>query len=539
MRSQASIEFELDGTIRTADERYLAVLGYTLDEIKGKHHSLFVEPAYAASDAYRRFWDRLRAGELQSAEFARITKSGDRVWLRASYNPILDRLGRPLRIIKIAQDTTVERLREADFEGQVDAINAAQSVAEFDLDGIILDANRNFLDTYGYTLDEIRGQHHRLFVDPPERDGAAYRAFWDDLRAGHFQAAEFRRVRKDGRDVWIQASYNPILDLSGRPCKVVKLATDITDLVEQRKASELLSLVADGTDNSVLICDADGRTTYVNPGFTKLTGYTADEILGRKPGALLQGPDTDPETVVRVREKLAAKQPFYEQILNYTKDGEPYWISLSINPIVDSAGQLDCFVSVQANVTEVKMQAVEDATRLATIRAALPTADWSATGELLDVSPPLIALLGCADKAGADPLLRPAFDAVSHGLHADRPDVGKGVARDVELASVGGEKIWLEASFNHVPDVDGSVKKLTMYARDTTRQRLTMERIRMTVEKINDLAEQTNLLSLNATIEAARAGDHGRGFAIVAAEVRGLAGLSSASAGEIATMLED
>ena len=155
------------------------------------------------------------------------------------------------------------------------------------------------------------------------------------------------------------------------------------------------------------------------------------------------------------------------------------------------------------------------------------------------MSPPLLALLGCADGSAAYPLLRPAFDAASHGLHADGSAAGQGIERGVELASVDGATIWLEASFNHVRGVDGSVKKLTMHARDTTRQRLTMERIRMAVEKINDLAEQTNLLSLNATIEAARAGDHGRGFAIVAAEVRGLAGLSSASAGEIATMLED
>ena len=348
---------------------------------------------------------------------------------------------------------------------------------------------------------------------------------------------------KDGRDVWIQASYNPILDLSGAPCKVVKIATDITAAVEHRKTSELLSLVAGGTDNSVLICSADGRTEYVNAGFTRLTGYAPEEIVGRTPGSLLQGPDTNPGTVARIREKLAAGEPFDEQILNYTKTGVPYWISLSINPITGPDGRLERFVSVQANITEVKMRALEDATRLATIRASLPTADWSVDGALLDASPPLLALLGCADLAAAGELLRPALDAASGradgAVSGASTGSGRGAPRDVSLLSADGGTVWLEASFDNVLDVDGSVTKRTMYARDATRQRLTIERIRTAVATINSLASQTNLLSLNATIEAARAGEHGRGFAIVAAEVRDLAGLSSASAGEIATMLED
>ena len=543
MRSQASIEFDLDGYIRDANERYLAVTGYTLDEIVGRHHSLFVDPEHAASAAYRQFWERLRAGEQQSAEFARVTKGGSLVWLRASYNPVLDRRGRAVGVLKIAQDTTVQRVRDIGFEGQVEAIGKALAVVEFDLDGTILDANPNFLGMLGYTLEEVRGRHHRMLLDETELDSPVYRAFWEGLRAGEFQSAEFRRVGKDGRDVWIQASYNPILDLSGAPCKVVKIATDITAAVEHRKTSELLSLVAGGTDNSVLICSADGRTEYVNAGFTRLTGYAPEEIVGRTPGSLLQGPDTNPGTVARIREKLAAGEPFDEQILNYTKTGVPYWISLSINPITGPDGRLERFVSVQANITEVKMRALEDATRLATIRASLPTADWSVDGELLDASPPLLALLGCADLAAAGELLRPALDAASGradgAVSGASTGSGRGAPRDVSLLSADGGTVWLEASFDNVLDVDGSVTKRTMYARDATRQRLTIERIRTAVATINSLASQTNLLSLNATIEAARAGEHGRGFAIVAAEVRDLAGLSSASAGEIATMLED
>ena len=535
--SQAAIEFDPGGRIRTANALFLETMGYSLAEIRGKHHRMFVDPAHAESEAYAAFWRALAAGESQVAEFTRYRKGGEVVWLEASYNPIRDRFGRVSGVLKVARDTTERKLRDLDFQGQVRAIRTSQAVIEFDLDGTILDANENFLATVGYTLEEVRGRHHSLFVDEAERDGAAYRRFWDELREGRFQSAEFRRVHKDGSDVWIQASYNPILDLAGRPRKVIKYATDITAVVAQRQTSELLSLVADGTDNPVVICDPHGRTEYVNAGFTKLTGYEADEILGRKPGELLQGPGTDADTVARIREKLSARQPFYEQILNYTKAGEPYWVGLSVNPVLDADGQPYRFVSIQADVTAVTMRALEDTTRLAAIRASIPTADWTAGGELLDVSPPLRALLGCDDVTAAGPLLRPLFARLAEERGGKRSGKGESVNLDIRLRSTDGEDIRLEGSFSEVFDADGSVSKVTLYARDATQQERTMKRIRAAVDTINDLAQQTNLLSLNAAVEAARAGEHGRGFSIVASEVRDLAEQSSRSASEIGELL--
>ena len=537
VRSQAVIRFDLDGRIRSANRRYLDIVGYTLEEIRGKHHRVLVDPEYAASEAYAAFWKELAAGVPQSAEFARRGKNGEALWLQASYTPVLDRLGRPGGVLKIARDVSASKRRALDFEGQVEAIQRSEAVIEFDVDGTILEANDHFLATMGYTLEELRGRHHRLFVPPEEREGVAYRTFWEALREGRFRRAEFRRVHKSGRDVWIQASYNPVLDPTGRPVKIVKLAADITSVIEQRRATELLSIVADGTDNSVIICAPDGRAEYVNGGFTRLTGFAASEVIGKKPGALLQGAGTDLETVARIREKLDACEPFHEQLLNYTKDGDPYWISLSINPIFGEDGRLERFVSVQADVTEVKMRSVEDATRLQAIGSAVPTADWSAEGALLDASAPLLALLGCEDVVAAEPLLRRAFAETRGGRDGAPSDVGGGVDRELELRSASNAPVWLEASFGKILDVDGGTSKLTMYARDVTQQRQTMERIRAAVSTINSLAQQTNLLSLNAAVEAARAGEHGRGFAIVASEVRELAAQSSGSASEIASLL--
>ena len=237
-RVQAVIEFTLDGTIVTANDNFLRTLGYRLDEVVGRHHRMFVDPAYAASSEYAQFWSKLGAGEFQKAEYKRIGKGGKEVWIEASYNPIFDVRGRVTRVVKFAIDVTAQKLRAADFEGQLAAINRAQAVIEFKLDGTILTANDNFLHTLGYRLDEVTGKHHSMFVDPAYARSAEYAKFWADLNAGTVQQAEYKRVGKGGRAVWIQASYNPIFDLNGKPYKVVKFATDVN---EQKQLLALMS----------------------------------------------------------------------------------------------------------------------------------------------------------------------------------------------------------------------------------------------------------------------------------------------------------
>jgi methyl-accepting chemotaxis protein len=237
-RAQAVIEFNLDGTIVTANENFLKTLGYTLGEIQGKHHSMFVEQAEKDSPAYREFWAALNRGQYQAAEYKRIGKGGKEVWILASYNPVLDETGKPFGVVKFATDVTAQKLKNADLAGQIDAIGKSQAVIEFKLDGTIIHANQNFLSTLGYTLGEITGKHHSMFIDRAERESAAYRDFWAALNRGEFQAGEFKRIGKGGKDVWIQASYNPILDLNGKPFKVVKYASDVTRQVLVRMGNE-------------------------------------------------------------------------------------------------------------------------------------------------------------------------------------------------------------------------------------------------------------------------------------------------------------
>ncbi|WP_456717160.1 methyl-accepting chemotaxis protein [Bradyrhizobium sp. USDA 4353] len=236
-RSQAMIMFSLDGTILDANENFLRTLGYSLAEIKGQHHSMFVDPSYRLSPEYRMFWDKLGRGEYDAGQYKRIGKGGREVWIQASYNPILDQSGKPFKVVKYATDITEAVIRNADYSGQIDAINKAQAVIQFSLDGKILDANDNFLNTIGYSLAEVKGQHHSIFVDPVQRSAPEYRMFWDKLARGEYDAGQYRRIAKGGREIWIQASYNPIMGPDGKPFKVVKYATDVT---EQVKASQAL-----------------------------------------------------------------------------------------------------------------------------------------------------------------------------------------------------------------------------------------------------------------------------------------------------------
>jgi methyl-accepting chemotaxis protein len=238
-RVQAIIEFDLDGKVLTANENFLRTFGYEASEIVGQHHRIFCDPAYAATPEYTEFWKKLGRGEYDAAEFKRLGKGGREIWLQASYNPILDADGRPMKVVKFATDVTAEKLQTAEYQGKVSAIEKVQAVIEFELDGTVITANENFLHIFGYRLEEVIGKHHRIFCDPGYAESPEYVQFWQKLGRGEYESGEFKRISKEGADVWLQASYNPIFDVDGRPRKVVKFASDITLEIEKRSLALL------------------------------------------------------------------------------------------------------------------------------------------------------------------------------------------------------------------------------------------------------------------------------------------------------------
>lgn len=245
--SLAIIEFDLTGRILTANDNFCAAMGYARTEVVGQHHRMFVDPDHAVSQDYKSFWNQLARGQFDAREYKRLGKGGREIWIQATYNPILGRGGRPYKVVKFATDITAQKLEAADSAGKLQAISRSQAVIEFDLDGQILDANDNFCQALGYQRDEIVGRHHRMFVAESEVNCPEYAAFWSKLGKGEFVAEEFRRIAKGGREIWIQASYNPIFDLNGKPMKVVKFATDVTERVRAvREIGTGLGRMAEG-----------------------------------------------------------------------------------------------------------------------------------------------------------------------------------------------------------------------------------------------------------------------------------------------------
>ncbi|MEM7106722.1 MAG: PAS domain-containing protein [Bacteroidota bacterium] len=224
--ANAVIEFDANGIILTANDLFLQSMQYSLDEIQGKHHRIFLDPNDIDPEEYQNFWNRLSIGKSFSGEIKRKAKDGSDVWLSASYTPIVES-GKVTRIIKLARNITEEKRRNMNFENQIKAINISQGVIEFDLKGYIQNANDVFLNLMGYQLEEIQGKHHSVFCSPEYADSEAYKAFWDILARGEFNKGEFTRIKKNGEEVVLKATYTPILDSEGHPYKVIKFANEI------------------------------------------------------------------------------------------------------------------------------------------------------------------------------------------------------------------------------------------------------------------------------------------------------------------------
>ncbi|MGD1954663.1 MAG: PAS domain S-box protein [Sphingomonadales bacterium] len=786
--TQAVIGFNADGIIQHANDVFLAATGYSRADVVGKHHKMFVDEAYRASSDYQQFWADLGDGHAKTGEFRRVKKDGSVLWLQATYTPIRSSSGDVKQIVKFATDITKAKTEAAQNKSWIAAIDKSQAIIEFTTEGVILDANQNFLQAMGYSKEEIVGQHHRMFVDKDEASSKAYKKLWANLASGEGFSGRIKRFAKNQIPVWLEASYNPILDEDGTVRRVLKVASDVTlgenlraeaeqtleqaldgvvkinennivtffnaaaeklwgrkrdevigknvkmlvpvemqanhddyvnanretgqdkivgtsrdvpitrpdgtevwgqlslskirlngkitytaflkdvtveraqreeisqtleqaldgvvkidesnivtffnaaaeklwgysrdevigqnvkmlvpaemqsnhdsfvnrnrdtgedkivgiarevpvyrkdgsqlwgqlslskvlvdgkitytafvkDVTEsraQREQIQTLSLVANETDNSVVITTADGLIEYVNPGFERMTGFSVEEVMGKKPGDVLQGADTDPQTVANIRAKLAAKMPFYDEILNYTKTGEPYWISLSINPVLNEDGEVHRFISIQANVTETKTAALETRARMQCIEQANAVVEWSPRGDVLSFNDFFHDITSGMGKEALHQHF--ALDRLLSTDDKTKLLNGASVSTDVQCETADGHDAWLSATFMPLTDYSGQVTRLVMYATDSTARRTAiqstttlmrdvLQQIDGVADEINAVTSQTHLLSLNATIEASRAGNAGKGFAVVADEVRALAGRTGASTSEIAKLI--
>ncbi len=350
-KSQGVIEFNLDGTVITANENFLNVLGYTLNEAMGVHHRTFCEDSYTRSNEYRQFWDKLNRGEFDAGEYKRIGKGGKEVYIQASYNPIFDSNGKPYKIVKFATDITEQKLRNSDYHGKVDAINKSQGVIEFNLDGTVITANENFLNVLGYTLNESVGVHHRTFCEDSYSQSNEYRQFWEKLNRGEFDAGEYKRIGKGGKEVYIQASYNPIFDPDGKPYKVVKFATDITE--QKLKNSDFQGKVdAISKSQGMIEFNMDGTIITANENFLNVMGYTLNEAVGVHHRTFCEDSYSQSNEYRQFWEKLNRGEFDAGEYKRIGKGGKEVYIQANYNPILDPEGKPYKVVKFATDITE-------------------------------------------------------------------------------------------------------------------------------------------------------------------------------------------
>jgi methyl-accepting chemotaxis protein len=556
-KAQAVIEFNMDGTIITANENFLSTVGYSLEEVQGQHHSMFVEPDFKVSAEYKAFWESLNRGEYESKEYKRLGKGGKEIWIQASYNPILDLNGKPFKVVKFATDVSEQKLSSANFSGQIEAISKAQAVIEFNMDGTIITANENFLSTVGYSLEEVQGQHHSMFVEPDFKVSAEYKAFWESLNRGEYESKEYKRLGKGGKEIWIQASYNPILDLDGKPFKVVKFATDVTaeKLTNANFAGQIEAI---GKAQAVIEFNMDGTIITANENFLSALGYTLNEIKGQHHSLFVEAAQKSSNEYQQFWQKLNRGEFDSGEYLRIGKGGKNVWIQASYNPILDLNGNTIKVVKYATDITERKQAIAQIKDTLLTLSQGDLTqsieteliGEFSIIGnslnEFIDVLSNMVGDIRSASTNVFDSAREIASgnNELSHRTEAQASSLEETASAMEELTSTVKQNAenTTEASklSNSVMDKassGGGVVKSAITAMSDINK--TSKKIADIISVIDEIAFQTNLLALNAAVEAARAGEQGRGFAVVAAEVRNLAQRSAGAAKEIKGLIND
>ncbi|MBF7072592.1 PAS domain S-box protein [Glaciecola sp. MH2013] len=545
----AVVSIDVDNKVTFFNKSAQKLWGYKQEEVIGQNVKMLVPSDIRSShDDYIN--NNRTSGRDKIVGISRdvelFTKSGERIWCNLSLSKVKTKKG--IEYTAFVKDITEQK--EALFIIDQTLEQCLDAVVTIDEQNKIVFFNAAAERLWECDRNEVLGENVKILVP-------------DAIKAGHDQMVNSNRLggvdkivgtsrdvafkSMKGKEIWGNLSLSKVA-LEDRVLYTAFIK-DITHQKEQQQRIALLSLVADETSNSVIICDPDGLIEYINPGFTTLTGWTLDEVMGKKPGSFLQGEHTSQKTKENISKCLREQKPFYEEILNYDKQGNSYWISLSISPVFDDQGRLEKYVSIQANVDSTKKLALENDIKLDAIDRANIIMEWSISGDMTFANKRCLETFGYSSQNELNGSIDNLYEQLTSS-ELDSLKSGNSVQTEISYTVGGGRKILLSVILSPVDDETGAIVKILMYGSDVSERNAVlhethdamsqvMDKIGSIIQTINQISSQTNLLALNAAIESARAGEAGRGFAVVADEVRNLAGSTTESANEIGSLIEE
>ena len=456
-RSMAILEMSPDGTIINVNDRFLSLMAYRPADILGSNHRALCNPQYVKSPEYEEFWRRLHQAEVVTGTLQRLRSDGSQLWLQATCNPIIDAQGKLLKVVSVAADITPYIDDSEEKNSVLLALNRSLGVIEFSATGTIVGANDSYLKTMGYLQQELIGQHHQMLCEADYIGSQDYANFWHDLSQGRHFSGRFKRIARDGRPVWWEATYTPVFDLQGLTVKIICIGADVSYRVvreqRDREYQHLLSLGINETDNAVFITNEANLIVFHNTGFTRMLGFAADEVIGRQPRELFVGQAPILKLIAECYAIIGNGQSFHGEEMMADKSGQPLWVSVVVNPIFDPADKLVNAVCILTDITNTKMHEVLQYKALNAMarEAGLAEVMNMICLELERIAPDVVASILQVDDYGklhpiAGPSLPDVYTRALDGI-AIGPKVGScGTAafraEPVEVLDIGSDPLW-------------------------------------------------------------------------------------------------
>ena len=488
-KTLAVCEYDMDGKILSTNKLFNRIVGLEQEEIIGQTENILCSKDDAMDPAYMTLWQNLRDGIPQYGEYRRTNSEDEPVWLQAAYTPISDMSGKPYKIVQYAQDITQQKLKSLEDDGKVSAINRSQGVVEFDMSGHLIAANEIFLDLVGYELEEVLKEHHRIFVDRDEATSARYKGFWDKLRKGKAESGEYFRIGKGGKKIWISATYSPILDLQGRPLKIVKYCRDITD--EKIRVMETEARMnAVSTSNCVLEMSKDSLIDYVNNEFEKVLGYNASELLGRSESFIMFDEDIGSSAHLENWRKLREGQPVQAEFRRKGVAGREVWFNATLSPVMGFDGLLNKVIVVARDVTAMKLEQLDFEGKLKAIDRSQSVIEFDLTGKVLTANSNFLSLMGYSldEVRGIHHSIFVDHEysiSTDYQLFWERLGRGEHMVGEFKRYTKDKKEIWLQATYNPVFDPRGNAIKIVKFATDITNNKLTSAEYQAKVEAMD------------------------------------------------------